>query len=51
MQVRLSSQFTRHLVETLDRIRYVVYRFEAFTYDPVDCDPGKCELHRQCVKT
>jgi hypothetical protein len=44
MQVRLSSKFSHHLVETLDRIRYTVYRFEAFAYDPVDRDPGKCEL-------
>ena len=44
MQVHLSSQFNRHLVETFDRIRYAVYRFETFTYDPVDRDPGKCEL-------
>ena len=44
MQIHLSSQFRRHLVETLDRIRYAVCRFEAFTYDPVYCDPGKCEL-------
>ena len=44
MQVYLSSQFSRHLVEALDRIRYAVYRFEAFAYDPVDRDPGKCEL-------
>jgi hypothetical protein len=44
MQVRLSSQFSRHLVETLDRICDAVYRFEAFAYDPVDGDPGKCEL-------
>ena len=43
-RVHLSSLFTRHLVETLDRIRYAVYRFETFTYDPVDRDPGKCEL-------
>ena len=27
----LSSQFTRHLVETLNRIRYAVYRFETLT--------------------
>ena len=49
MQVDLSSQFTRHLVETLNRIRYAVYRFEAFTYDLVDCDPGKCELQTNNV--
>ena len=29
--VHLFSQFTRHLVETLDRIRYAVRRFETFT--------------------
>jgi hypothetical protein len=44
MQVHLPTQFTRHLVETLDRIRYAVHGFEAFTYDPVDHDPGKFEL-------
>jgi hypothetical protein len=48
MQVYL-SQFSRHLVETLDRIRYAVYRFETFTHDPVDRDPGKCELQTKCV--
>jgi hypothetical protein len=47
--VHLSSQFTRHLVETLDRIRYAVHRFEAFTYDPVDRDPGKCKLQTNGV--
>ena len=44
IQAHLSSQFSRHLVETLDRIRYTVHRFEMFTYDLVDRDPGKCEL-------
>ena len=44
VQVHLSSQFSRHLMKTLDRIRYAVYGFEAFAYDPVDRDPGKCEL-------
>ena len=47
--VHLSSQFTRHLVETLDSIRYAVYRFETFTYDPVDRDPRKCELQANSV--
>ena len=49
MQVHLSSKFARHLVETLDRIRYVVCRFETFTYDPVDRGPGKCELQANSV--
>ena len=50
MQVHLSSQFTRRLVETLDCIRYAVNHFEAFTYDPVDRDPGKRELQtNKCV--
>jgi hypothetical protein len=49
MQVYLSSQFTRHLAETLDRICYAVYRFETFTYDPVDRDPGKSELQTNSV--
>jgi hypothetical protein len=44
MQVHLSSQFSRHLVEAQDRIRYAAYHFEAFTYYPVDRDPGICEL-------
>jgi hypothetical protein len=44
MQIHLSPQFSRHLMETLDRIRHAAYRFEAFTYDPVDRDPGKWEL-------
>jgi hypothetical protein len=44
MQVHLSSQFSRHLAETLDSVRHAVYRFETFAYDPVDRDPGKCEL-------
>ena len=43
-QVRLSSQLSRHLVEALDRIRYAVYRFEAFAYDPVGREPRKREL-------
>jgi hypothetical protein len=49
IQVHLSSKFTRHLVETLDRIRYAVHRFETFTYDPVDRSPGKCELQTNSV--
>jgi hypothetical protein len=40
----MQVQFTRHLVETIDRIHYAVYRFETFTYDLVDHDSGKCEL-------
>ena len=44
MRVRLSSKFSHHLVETLDRIRYAVYCFETFTHNPVDRGPGKCEL-------
>ena len=47
--VHLTFQFTRHLVETLDRIRDAVHRFEAFTYDLVDRDPGKCELRTSSV--
>ena len=43
-QVYLSSQFSCHVVETLDRIRDAVGLFQIFTYDPVDRDPGKCEL-------
>jgi hypothetical protein len=49
MEIRLSSQFTRHLVVTLDRISYVVHRFEAFTYDLVNRGPGKCELQTNSV--
>ena len=49
MQVRLSSHFTRHLVETLDRVHWAVYRFETFTYNPVDNDPGKLELQTNSV--
>ena len=48
MQVHL-SKFARHLVETLNRIRYAVYRFETFTYNPVDRGPGKCELQTNSV--
>ena len=44
MQVHLSSQVTRHLVETLDRIRYTVCHLETFTYDLVGRDPRKSEL-------
>ena len=44
MQDYLSSRSTRYVVETLDCIRYAVYRFETFTYDSVDRGPGKCEL-------
>ena len=43
-QVHPPSQFNRHLVETLDRIRDTVRLFQKFTYDPVDRDPGKREL-------
>ena len=49
MHVHLSSQFSRHLVETLDRIRYAVHRFEAFTYDLVDRDPRRFELQTNRV--
>ena len=44
MQVHFFSQFHRHLVETLNGIRYAVHRFETFTYNSVDRGPGKCEL-------
>ena len=44
IQVRLFSHFNLHLMETLDRIRYAVYHFEALAYDPVDRDCGKCGL-------
>ena len=50
MQVHLSSQFSHHLVKALDGICYAIYRFEAFAYDPVDRDPGKCELQTMSVK-
>jgi hypothetical protein len=49
MQIHLSSQCSRHLVETLERIRYAVYRFKTFTYDPVDHNPGNCELQTNSV--
>ena len=42
--VDLSSQFIDHCVETFDCIRYTVDRFQTFTYDPINCDSGKCEL-------
>ena len=40
----MQIHFTRHLVETIDRIRYAVHQFETFTHDLVDRDSGKCEL-------
>ena len=49
-QVHAYSQFSRHLVETLDRICDAVHRFETFTYRPVDHSFWMCELHynHQC---
>ena len=38
--LRLLSQFTRHLAETLNRIYYTVDCFEAFTHVPVNCHSG-----------
>ena len=49
VQVHISSQFSHHLVETLDRIRYAVHRFKTFAYSPVDRDPGKCKLESNSV--
>ena len=42
--VHLPSQFTHHFVETLDCIHYTADRCQTFTYDPINCDSGKCEL-------
>jgi hypothetical protein len=44
VHVDLPSQFTHHFVETFDRICYTIDRFQTFTYDPMYCDSGKCEL-------
>ena len=44
-RIDLPSQFTRHFVETFDCIRYTADHFQTFTYGPINCDPGKCELH------
>ena len=44
-----ASQFIRHLVETLDRIRYAASRFETFTYDLVNGDSWKCELQTNVI--
>jgi hypothetical protein len=35
--VRFIRQFAHHLLQTLNRIRYVVDRYETFAYDPVNC--------------
>jgi hypothetical protein len=43
-RVNLPFQFTHHFVETFDCIRYMVDRFQTFTYDPINCDSGNCEL-------
>ena len=42
--VDLPSQFTYHFVETFNCVRYMVGRFQTFTYSTIDCDSGKCEL-------
>ena len=39
-----SHRFTHHFVETFDRTCYTIDRFQLFTYDPMYCDSGKCEL-------
>ena len=42
--VNLFSQFTHHLVETFDYIRYTVTHFQTFTNDPINCDSWEREL-------
>ena len=37
MYVRFIRQFAHHLLQTLNRIRYVVDHFETFAYDPINC--------------
>lgn len=43
------SQFTCHLMETLDHIRYEVIHFETFTYSLIYCDSREYELHISSV--
>ena len=35
--VRFIRQFAQHLLQTLNRVRYVVDRFEMLAYDPINC--------------
>ena len=49
MQVRLSSQFSRHLVETIDRIRYAVYPFEMVAESAINREPRGCKLQTKGV--
>lgn len=39
-EVRIPCQFTRHLAETLDRIRYATSCFKTFTQDLIKGVPG-----------
>ena len=43
-RVDFLSPSTHHFEETFDCIRYTLDRFQTFTYNPINCDCGKCEL-------
>ena len=47
--VYIPSQFTDHFVETVDCIGYMAYRFQTFTYGPINYDSGKGELQTTSV--
>ena len=49
MQVRLSSQLTRHLVETLGRIRHAVCHFEMVAESPINRESRGCKLRTNGV--
>jgi hypothetical protein len=42
--VNLPSQFAHHFEETFDCIRYTLDCIQTFTYNPINCDSGWCEL-------
>ena len=37
MYIRFIRQFAHHFLQTLNRVRDVVDRFEMFAYDPINC--------------
>ena len=45
MYVRFICQFAHHLLQTLNRVRYVVDRFEMLAYDPINGKSRSLKLH------
>ena len=50
-RVCLPRQFTVHLLETLDCIRYAIGRFEMIAENPINCESRGCKLQTNRVSS